>query len=97
MDPLRHALVAQPPPEDPSKQAFDWFFSTLWLGCGRVDRKCRINIPDTVLFAGGEPRKWITSASGTHGGVVSRLNFSKPSKNFMWLSRHGANGTLLDA
>jgi hypothetical protein len=50
-------------------KSVDWVFNSLWYAVGKErgggGGSIIINIPDTVLFIGGEPSKWLgTNSSG---------------------------------
>ena len=58
-----------------STREWDWIFSSLWTACGRENQGCRLNVPQTVLFKHGEPRKWVSTSASGH---VTRISFGRP-------------------
>ena len=58
-----------------STREWDWIFSSLWTACGRENQGCRLNVPQTILFKHGEPRKWISTSASGH---VTRISFGRP-------------------
>ena len=51
-------------PEGEEKKGIQWMLSSLWLAIGSrgVHHKAiYMNVPDTVLFLGGHPSKWLST------------------------------------
>ena len=62
-------------PSSGEPRPWEWIFSSLWTACGRENQGCRLNVPQTVLFKHGEPRKWIATSASGH---VTRRSFGRP-------------------
>ena len=54
-------------------QKWNWMFLRLWEFCGPVNPACILNIPDTVLFKGGQPGMWLWTNPAT--GRIERHEF----------------------
>ena len=53
-------------------QNWSWLFQRLWEFCGPVNPACILNIPDTIIFKGAEPTRWLWTSPG---GKVERREF----------------------
>ena len=53
-------------------EGWAWIHRALWLACGRGrGQGCILNVPETIIFEDGQPKKWIGTDEST-GRVVRR-------------------------
>ena len=67
----------QEPIAAPAKRGWDWIYHSLWMASDGAKESCKVNIPSTVLFHLGDPRRWIETDD--NGRAVRRL-FPAPPK-----------------
>ena len=62
----------------PTRRGWDWIYHSLWLASDGAKAACKVNVPSTVLFHAGEPRRWIHT---DENGRAVRRQFPKPPKS----------------
>ena len=68
----------QEPLAAPTRRGWDWIYHSLWLASDGAKAACKANVPSTVLFHAGEPRRWIHTDDN---GRAVRRQFPKPPKS----------------
>ena len=68
----------QEPLAAPTRRGWDWIYHSLWMASDGAKAACKVNVPSTVLFHAGEPRRWIQTDDN---GRAVRRQFPQPPKS----------------
>ena len=74
----QNASWKQEPLAAPARRGFDWIYHSLWMASDGSKAACQVNVPSTVLFHAGEPKRWIETDD--NGRAVRRLFPSPPKR-----------------